>query len=424
MFRFFKRREKEEPSEEEIAIDDVPAWLSRFEEETTVRLDEETKVHRDRAKAGIEEIRRLVGNFPGMDREEAYHPKLEKIARNTLPLYVKSMQSSLAKELPESPDEFYAVAGEYLKGSVKAAAGPGRYLQAVFPSEMKAIRAATDVVGKEVNAMTPAIRDARRRRELIAQAHSITKELEVQLKDLTVAEANLPAARASIAGTKEELVSLEKEIAVTGSPAEASEADRLASSVRDHETRLEELTREFANLRATAMHVIRKTEKVSSRREDTRLAKELHRTVTLLEGNTIPDEHELLLGLTAVLPAVMGLIESGETELKNKEEKQLFSGPDTLPRSIKEFYEAYWNERRARDEANAAYQAHPVVVRKERLIHDRAATERRLANLESTLTSMEERVETIRGSIPALKASLEGHLKELAGKPAIIAGLP
>ena len=425
MFRFFRKRGKEEESGgEELSLADLPGWLGQSEQETDARLEEETRSHRARVKTGIEEIRRLVAGLPGMAREEAYHPKLEKIARNTLPLFVKSMQTSLGKEVPDDPDEFYAAAGECLKGSVKAAAGPGRYLQAVFPAEMKAIRAATDTVGREVNAMTPAIREARRRRELISRAHATAKELGEYAKDLASAEGNLPALRLSIDRAKEELVRLEGEIAAPGSPEQAAELERLSGVFRETGGRMETRLREFKALRTTAVHVLRKTEKISSRREGTKLAKELHRTVALLEGEDVPDEQELLAGLSAVMPAVTGLLQEGETELKNKEEKNLFSAPDTFIRAVKEFYEAYWREKREFEEARAAYSVHPLVVRRDRLNHDRAAVVRRIAGDETALETLQERVRAIHEAIPALSTRLAGEVREIAGKPVEIGGIP
>ncbi len=425
MFRFFRKRPKDEESgSEALSLDDLPRWFEQSEQETDTRLEEETRSHRARAKAGIEEIRKLVGGLPGMAREEAYHPKLEKIARNTLPLFVKSMQTSLGKELPEDPDEFYAAAGECLKGSVKAAAGPGRYLQAVFPAEMKAIRAATDVVGREVNAMTPAIREARRRREIIARAHATAKELVEYSSDLASAEGNLPTFRVSIDKAKEELVRLEGQIAEPGTPADAAELERLSAAVRDLGGRLETRIREFKALRTNAVHVLRKTEKISSRREGTKLVKELHRTVSLLEADDVPDEQELLAGLAAVMPSVIGLIQEGEMELKNKEEKNLFSAPDMLVHEVMEFYRAYWREKQAFEEARATYSGNPIVVRRDRLSHDRAAVVRRIAGEETALETLQERVRSIHEAIPELSARLAGEVREIAGKSIEIAGIP
>ncbi|NYT07585.1 MAG: hypothetical protein GKC05_04940, partial [Methanomicrobiales archaeon] len=139
MFRFLKDRFSKEKEEQPLTIrvEDVPGLLDAREAQIAADLAAGTGDHRNAVVTARIELRELVMDLRSKEREEAYHPKLEKIAKNTLPLFEKSMLSSLAKDLPSDPGEFYTAASECLKGCVKGLAGPGRYLKGVFPDEMK-----------------------------------------------------------------------------------------------------------------------------------------------------------------------------------------------------------------------------------------------------------------------------------------------
>ncbi len=98
-----------------------------------------------------------VNNLKGADQDPETHPKIKSIAKNSLPLFIKAMNSSLAKELPEDPEEFYAAAVESVKGALNTVRGQGRYLMVAFPDEMKATKTGIDAVGREINVMTKSL---------------------------------------------------------------------------------------------------------------------------------------------------------------------------------------------------------------------------------------------------------------------------
>ena len=99
----------------------------------------------------------MVNNLKGADQDPETHPKIKSIAKNSLPLFLKAMNTSLAKELPDEPEEFYAAAVECVKGALNAVRGQGRYLMVAFPEEMKETKAGIDAIGREINVMTKAL---------------------------------------------------------------------------------------------------------------------------------------------------------------------------------------------------------------------------------------------------------------------------
>ncbi len=167
-----------EPGAVSYHIDELPAILDARENEVTRTLAEKTLKQRNTIRDLRRALKERVQDLASKQREEAYHPKLETIAKNTLPLFERAMLSSLTKDLPEEPEAFYHDATETLKGCVKGLSGQGLYLRGVFPEEMKEIREMVDQIGREMNAMTPSIAAARSIRALLSSVRADLSRLK------------------------------------------------------------------------------------------------------------------------------------------------------------------------------------------------------------------------------------------------------
>jgi len=76
----------------------------------------------------IAQLQLIVNEIAGAEHDPEIHPKLKAIAKNSLPQFVRAMKGSLAKELPEDPEEFYTAAPECVKICLHTVSGQGRYL--------------------------------------------------------------------------------------------------------------------------------------------------------------------------------------------------------------------------------------------------------------------------------------------------------
>ena len=112
-------------------------------------------------------LQNIVNTIAKAEHDPEIHPKLKSIAKNSLPLFVKAMNSSLVRELPEDIENFYPAAVESLKSCLNSTRGQGRYLQIVFPEEMKAVRTGIDTIGREINGITAALTDYRKEKTLV-----------------------------------------------------------------------------------------------------------------------------------------------------------------------------------------------------------------------------------------------------------------
>ena len=142
-----------------------PAWLAVHRETALSALKSETAVPVQNIRNAAAQLQHIVNSVAGAEHDPKIHPKLKSIAKNSLPLFVRAMNASLAKELPEEVEDFYTAAVECVKGCLNSIRGQGKYLQVVFPNEMKAVRTGIDAMGREINGLTGTLGRYRRERE-------------------------------------------------------------------------------------------------------------------------------------------------------------------------------------------------------------------------------------------------------------------
>ena len=424
MFRFLRERFSKEKEELPAAVSlaEVPGLLEAREAEIAVDLAARTAGSREAITAARAELRDLVQDLRSKEREEAYHPKLEKVARNTLPLFEKSMLSSLAKDLPRDPEEFYTAASECLKGCVKGLAGPGRYLKGVFPDEMKEIRLTVDRIGREVNAMTASIAEARKKRDQIAGLRTTAASLSAAIAGHETAARDLSRIRDEIGSEEEAIGDLGKTLEAAKAAASSADIAGLAAAVSD---RREEATAADRALRAdlaVISHLLRKGEKVLQRGEGASAARQIEPVVDALAGPGLPAEDQLLSGLARALPLIRSMIGSGDIVLKNKEERELFSEKTDLPARIRGLYAQHRDAETRLRAAERAYAAHPVIEKARRAEKEKEQREVRLAALREKTAAIGEREQALKAEIPVLTGRMEQEISAIEGRPVTLTG--
>lgn len=403
-----------------IRIDEVPGMLDSCEEDLDSEVRAGTSGHMKAIMDARSNLIALVQTLSSAEREEAFHPKLEKIARNTLPLFEKSMIAALNRELPEEPEEFYQAATECLKGCVKSQAGPGRYLQGVFPDEMKAIRKEIDVVGREMNIMTPVISAARKKRELIRSYRNMYSTLTDQIGEKESSVARIPLLESDLLERRRVL---EQTSADLSRVMEGEEAKNLKDLRRKEKSAAEEVAAIERRMRAVfsnITHVFRKAEKLMQREESGRAPKELHQSVELLSGRDIPREQDLRQNLEPALGIVGSMIDTGDIVLKNREEKELFADPSEINRILKDLYAG---KREAEERCfliAEQYRGDPARARITDLESTIEEMERHIRELEGQQEAIEEMTKKADSLIPDLTRKLESGLGSLLGKEIVL----
>jgi predicted nucleic acid-binding Zn-ribbon protein len=211
---------------------------------------------------------------------------------------------------------------------VKSLTGPGRYIRGVLPDEMKAIRIAIDHIGQEMNSMTRVHSEYRRSMDQAAKTRELYEQVVKAQEEKKSCDVQIPEIQGKIRSICESIAQLEDELQklkVDRSPgyhAILEEEKNARILVNDTE-------REMRAVFATLVHVFRKAEKIAAKGHD-KMGREISSSVELMTEPKIPDWDLLKPSIERTQPLVMSMIQAGSISLKNKEEKELFGGPDIV----------------------------------------------------------------------------------------------
>jgi len=332
MFRKIKEiiGAKEPVRVREIHVEEVSRIIEEYERALEAELLEKFSAPRQEFLVLRSHLQSCLARLGGTQAKTAFHPKIERITKNSLPEFEKALSSALERTFPNEPDAFYQAATESLKGCVKGLAGPGRYLGTVFPEEMKEIRTLVDALGQKINSMTPALADTRARRERIAQARSIYSSLTEAKKSLERTKKELSALTESqkdLGRRREELERVSNECHATISA--DTDLSRTEADAERTSRKIGDLERESLVVLSTLSHVLKKAEKIVQKKVGT--GKELNHVVRLLASEGARLQASTADRIAKVLPVIQGLISSGDIQLKNQEEQVLFRSPGSIP---------------------------------------------------------------------------------------------
>ncbi len=337
MFKIVKNLLKKE--KKEIAVlkyEGIPAFLNSREAKENENIRASTGHSMNTINDARSELLKLVEILGSSEKEKAFHPKLEKITHNSLPLFEKSMLTALSRPLPDDPLEFYDAAAESLKGCVKSMTGPGRYLRGVLPDEMKAIRIAVDRIGQEMNAMTRVHSEYRRSMDQVEKTRDLYDQLGKTREEKKSCDVQVPEIEGKVRSLTGLITRHEVELQQVkdergpGYNAMLDEEKTVRMQVNDTE-------REIRAVFATLAHVFRKAEKIAAKGHD-KMGREISSSVELMTQASIPEWNVLKPAIEKTHPLVISMIGAGSISLKNKEEKELFGGPDVVVQTLSALY--------------------------------------------------------------------------------------
>jgi len=335
MFDFLKNiMGKKEPEMRDIAFDGIPAWLDDYEKKSLEILNSVTEEPVRNIRNAAAQLQLMVNNIADAEDDPVLHPKIKSIAKNSLPLFVKAMNSSLAKELPDDREEFYLAAVECVKGCINSMRGQGRYLQMVFPDEMKTVKTGIDTMGREINALTQALSTYRNARAVSSAVRSLHASLVAMNEDLARSVDKDTRTDRRISELSARIEAIDKELAGLKEDAGNLEIEEQKSALRELESSRDDAIRHYAALSMTASHVFRKAEKISQKQHNKPETDALRRVMELLSDHTIPPEKDLAEALSRACPVAGRMIEAMEIPLKNKEERAVFSDTAAFCRDI------------------------------------------------------------------------------------------
>jgi hypothetical protein len=417
MYSFIKKLLKQkEPDKCILAFDTIPAWLDEREKIARSSLETETEVSVRNIRNATAQLQHIVNGIADAEHDPAIHPKLKSIAKNSLPLFVKAMNASLSKELPEDIEGFYSAAVECVKGCLNSTRGQGRYLQVVFPEEMKAVKTGIDAIGHEMNATTASLTTYRKQKALIQSVQSLYDAIRDIRIDTEKSLEKSKRIAARIVGITERIAVIEKELQVLPSDAGMNEVNEKKSALTEIEKKQTEVTRTYAALSMTVSHVFRKAEKIATKQRQQTEISALRHAIEILSDHTVPDPEELGSALSMAYPITQRMIAAGEIVLKNKEERAVFSETGRFCTEMCSTCTEIKNQELACRNLQDALVSHPVLMRINSMDREKIQLVSMLEKERHTQKDLSDWSGKIKEKIPALKKELPIKIEEIIGE--------
>jgi hypothetical protein len=416
MYKFIKDFLKpKEPEKFPLSFDAIPAWIDEHEKTSRVSLETETQVPIQNIRNATAQLQHIVNGIADAEHDPAIHPKLKSIAKNSLPLFVKAMNASLSKDFPDDIEGFYSAAVECVKGCLNSTRGQGRYLQAVLPEEMKAVKTGIDVIGREMNTITASLTTYRKQKALMNTIQTLYDALlDIRIDSEKSIEKD-KRITSRIGEITHRLMCIENELRDLSSDASMREVDEKKSALADMEKKREEQIRIYTALSMAAAHVFRKAEKIATKQRHATDISALRHTIDLLSDHTAPDSKDLASALTIAFPVAQRMIESGEIVLKNKEERAIFSDTGRFCTELCAICSNITTQELAGRKVQDSLSSDPVLVRMNSLEREKTQLEYMLGKEHQSRKDLAEWSEKTQGRIPALIEELHKKIEEIGG---------
>jgi hypothetical protein len=406
---------KKEPEVFTISMGTVPAWLNEREKTARSALLLETGETQKKIRDAILDLQQITAAVAQSEQDEEIHPKLKSIAKNSLPQFVKAMNSSLAKTLPDDVEEFYPAAVECLKSCVNSTRGQGRYLQAVFPEEMKAVKSGIDAIGREINDITASLGRYRKDKTLIDSALTLHTALLDISTDIRKAEEKDNRITLRITEMTDRIAAIAGEQAAFVADERMAEVNALKAALLEAENRHDAAIRTSVTLSMTASHVFRKAEKIAARQKHPSEIAVVRHTMELLSDHKVPDTGDLAAALAAACPVAERMIAAGEITLKNKEERTIFSDTKLFITDMCASYTDLLSQEEACRVAQENVSSHPLLVKVHLLEREKAQLETMQKKEEQSRAELKEWLVKTQEKIPKLTGELTKKIEEIVG---------
>jgi hypothetical protein len=418
MYNFIKKiLNPKKPEPVVIAFTTIPAWTKEQEKNSRTALEEAAKAPMQNIRNAAAQLQHIVNSISGSEHDPALHPKLKSVAKNSLPLYVKAMNAALVKPLSTEIEGFYADAVECVKSSLNSNRGQGRYLQAVFPEEMKAVKMAIDTMGREMNVLTAALATYHKQKTatgaVTAQYQSVLDMQEDMQRSL---EKELRIT-ARINEMNARLEAIDREEAGIVLDAEGNRAvNECKSLLAEKEKVRNEVSRNYATRSMTASHVFRKAEKIAAKQHHTADVASLKKAIELLSSHEIPDAASMKNALSAACPLAQKMIDAGEIPLKNREERDVFSDTDQFCTTMSGLCTELMECDEACRNAETTHSTHPILVRANSLMREKSQLTNMLKKERDLLNELAQWKVKTSDKIPEVTEELRKIIEGIVGE--------
>jgi hypothetical protein len=398
-----------------LTFTEVPAWITGQESTAKETLVTATREPMREIRNGIATLQLIVTNIAGAEHDESLHPKLRTIAKNSLPQFVKAMKVNLNKELLEDPGEFYPVAAECIKNCLHTVQGQGRYLQAIFPDEMKAVRSGIDTLGRGINSMNPVLAAYRKEMTGLAVSREKYETITGLMADLEASDEKVNRSHARIAEIRERVATIDQELLSLLRDPRMKDIDEQRKAHAGLCRKRDDAARTYSALSMTASHVFRKAEKIATKQRHPSEVGLLNAAMEVLSDHEIPDTVRLDAALAAACPLAERMIADGDVVIKNKEERAIFSDTARFREEIALAGSSLLELEEQCQQAESAIASHPLLVKMQSLEREKTQRATMRVKEEQGLSELGQWREKTQKQIPELLQQLREKIAEMSG---------
>ena len=395
--RIFSKKEPEESLK--IRVADLSVWLENERNGANSRMEEVTTESRTTALAEIGNLEKAIVTLKEIkvDAKEV-PPKLQRVVHHSIPKYVAAMEKLLTREFREDADGYYQDLADFVQTSGKTMQTKGRYITALLPDEMKAIRESVAVYGREINKLNETFREAK---EHLEELDRVEKKLDTLL-DLLNAEDQRAEEKEALTAELETLLTgipvLEEQEQRARNSSDYRQAERLLKEEIHINEEIKDTEEQFARLLANTANAFRKAE-YAARQKDVPTADAVKALIGTL-GKPLPDAaREAAQKYQALYPDLLPLFEEGNI-LKNQTEQELFANADRVFEELEEIAVHIKKVRHAAEETRQELAALDIL--------------QEIRTTEERKTASKARVKSIKALLADLGVAHEGFDEEYA----------
>jgi hypothetical protein len=303
-----------------------------------------------------------------------------------------------------------------VKGCLNSTRGQGRYLQVVFPEEMKAVKTGIDAIGREMNAITASLTKYRKTKTLTQHIQSLYDAIrDIRIDSEKGLEKN-QRITTRIEEYTQRISVIEKELRMLPSDAGMIEVNGKKSALSISEKRQTEVIRTYAALSMTVSHVFRKAEKIATKQRQPSEISILRHAIDLLSDHAIPEIKDLESALNTAFPVVHKMIAAGDIVLKNKEERAVFSDIGRFCTEMCSIGAEIRTQELACRDLQQAIITHPVIMKINSMEREKIQLESMLEKERHAQNELSDWSAKIKEKVPGLQQELHLKIAEIIGE--------
>jgi hypothetical protein len=418
--RLFGKAPEEEPGPELLSYPEIPRKIDTKEIEVISELRLKTDPVRSRIIASVQDLRDDVHALESMTSAGTIPPKLQKVTEHSLPAFIKSMEIALDRHFSDDIEEFYAQTADLIRSAAKNLQGKGKYLKLVYPDQMKQIRSTMGAIGRDLNEMTEAMKDATGTMASIRDARNEYDRLRQDIEEYHAKKQAWDQIWQQISQDEDLLGRIDEEIASIEDTPEFGVMRDIERAIIDKEREKKAIREEFYRIGGAASSVFRKAEHEAEKAQNTRDAQDMAKVRKWFHQPDPEEKRDIMDLLERAVPAVIRMAEAGEIPLKNKEEKHLFSGEKVLIEEVGSICSRFYEIGDDLREAQLEIAISGIMQKREALDRKRKKIREKHSDDTARLTQFEGELDTIREQLPAREKRLSKLLSALSGKETVV----